>query len=281
MRIIAAVDTKSYSEEIMNDVARLAANTWSDLTLLGLQSGNTKPDEKLIQAMVRYRNRIFELCEDTGLYAAVSLTDLKETAPGRWEVSSRGRKEFAIVIRGGDARKEILAEASERDADLIIMGCTKGIDCIWEGEAYLPQKIARDASCSVLVIKSSKAPDQIIAFLDQTNISQESLEMVNQMVTVHNAGLKIVGLKTPKGVRGKGDVEKKMVEILKYYNEKNIGAWIKLVDSENVEEYVAQSTKEGMVALWMGKESLLSKIFSRGLIEKLISNTQSSVLLLR
>ncbi len=279
MRIIAAVDTKSYSDEIMDYVARLAANTWSDLTLLGIQSGNTKVEENLIQAIVRYRNTIFEHEEDAGLYAPVSMTELKETAKGRWEVSSRARKEFSVVIRGGDARKEILAEIAERNADLVILGCTKGIDCIWEGEAYLPQKIARDAPCSVLVIKSARKPDQIVAFLDQTNVSQESLEMINQMVTVNNAGLKIVGLKTPKGV--KGDVEKKMVEILKYYNEREIGAWIKLVDIENLEEYVAQSTREGMVALWMGKESILSKIFSRGLIEKLISNTQSSVLLLR
>ena len=279
MRIIAAVDTKSYSEEIIDEVAKLAANTWADLTLLGVQAGNKQPDEELVQAMVKFKERILSLMDEPSPYAPVSLTDLKETAPGRWQAASRGKKEFAITIRGGDARKEILAEAEEREADLIILGCTRGIDCIWEGEAHLPQKIARDAPCSVLVIKSSRTPSQIISFLDQTNVSQESLEMVNQMVTVNNAGLKIIGLKTTKGI--KGDIEKKMVEILKYYNEKNISAWIMLVENDKLEEYVAQSTKEGMVALWMGKESLLSKIFSRSLIEKLISNTQSSVLILR
>ncbi len=281
MRIIAAVDTKNYSEEIIEDVARLGGNTWADLTLLGIQAGNKHPDEGMIRALVNYRNRIFEELGDASPYESVALTDLQETAPGRWEASSRGKKEFSIVIRGGDARKEILAESEERGADLIMLGCTKGIDCIWEGEPNLPQKIARDASCSVLVVKSSKHPTQIVSFLDQVNVSQESLEMVNQMVTIHNAGLKIVGLKTPKGIVGKGDVEGKMVEILKYYNERNISAWIMLIDNEKLEEYVAQSTKEGMVALWMGKESLLGKIFARGLIEKLISNAQSSVLILR
>jgi len=279
MRIIAAVDTKSYSEEIIGEVAKLAANTWADLTLLGVQAGNKQPDEELINAMARFKEQILSSMDDPSPYVPLSLSDLKETAPGRWQVASRGRKEFAITIRGGDARKEILAEAEERGADLIMLGCTKGIDCLWEGEPNLPQKVARDAPCSALVIKSSKTPSQIVSFLDQTNVSQESLEMINQMVTVNNAGLKIVGLKTPKGV--KGDVEEKMVEILKYYNEKNISAWIMLVENDKFEEYVAQSTKEGMVALWMGKESLLSKIFSRNLIEKLISNTQSSVLILR
>ncbi len=281
MRIIAALDTKSYSEEIINEVAKLAANTWADLTLLGLQSGNKEPDQALVDAMARYKDHILSAMEEPSPYAELAVSDLKETGPGRWQVSSRGRKELSVTIRGGDARKEILAEAQEREADLIMLGCTRGIDCIWEGEPNLPQRVARDAACSVLVIKSSRTPSQIVSFLDQTSVSQESLEMVNQMVTVHGAGLKIVGLKTPKGVVGKGDVEKKMVEILKYYNEKNISAWIMMVDNDKLEEYVAQSTKEGMVALWMGKESLLSKIFSRGLIEKLISNTQSSVLILR
>ena len=281
MRIIAAVDAKSYSEEIIDEVAKLAANTWADLTLLGIQSGNKQPDEKLVQAMLKFKDKILASMDEPSPYAPVSISDLKETAAGRWQVASRGKKEFVITIRGGDARKEILAEAEERGANLIMLGCTRGIDCIWEGEPNLPQKVARDASCSVLVIKSSRTPSQIISFLDQTSVSQASLEMVNQMVTVNNAGLKIVGLKTPKGVMGKGDVEKKMVEILKYYNEKNISAWVMLVDSDKLEEYVAQSTREGMVALWMGKESLLSKIFSRSLIEKLISNTQSSVLILR
>ncbi len=281
MRIIAALDTKSYSEEIISEVAKLAANTWADLTLLGVQPGNKEPDQALVDAMARYKDYILSSMEEPSPYAQLAISDLKEIGPGRWQVSSRGRKELSVTIRGGDARKEILAEAQEREADLIMLGCTRGIDCIWEGEPNLPQRVARDAPCSVLVIKSSRTPSQIVSFLDQTSVSQESLEMVNQMVTVHDAGLKIVGLKTPKGVVGKGDVEKKMVEILKYYNEKNISAWIMMVDNDKLEEYVAQSTKEGMVALWMGKESLLSKIFSRGLIEKLISNTQSSVLILR
>jgi nucleotide-binding universal stress UspA family protein len=282
MRIVAAVDSKEYSKSIIDTVARIASNTWADLTILGIQSRGDAPDSGLVNALNGYKEQIFACAGADGPYAPVSFGDLAQDGSGGWSTSSDGRKNFRVVIRAGTASKIILEETGRSDADLLVMGCTGGMDCEWDGEVNLPQKVARNAECSVLVIKNSTSTEQVVSFLDQTNVSQESLEMINQLVTVNNAGLKIVGLNNPKkGVVGKGDVEGKMVEILKYYNERDIGAWIKLIDSSQLEEYVAQSTREGMVALWMGKESFLSKVFSTGLLDKLITYSQSSVLILR
>ena len=117
--------------------------------------------------------------------------------------------------------------------------------------------------------------------MDQAHVSQASLEMINQIVTLHEAELKIIGITGPKGKVGKGDVEAKIAEILKYYSDRQINAWIKLIRLDSLEEYVARASREGMIALWMGEKSLLSKIFSRDLVGKLVQYSQSSVLILR
>ncbi len=280
MRILAAMDNYSYSQEIIPDLARLASNTWSDITLLNVQRGK-ELDLEVEKTMMQYAKQFFSYLDgEISPYDPVK-GGFKETGTGAWENSSRGRKEFVLKIRSGDPDTEILKEAAEWECDLIVLGCTKGMGCEWNGILHLPHKVARDATCSVMVIKETRTPSQIISFLDQTNVSQESLELINQMVTLHKAGLKIVGLRGQKGVIGKGDVEGKMLEILNYYNEKQIRAWITFVEDTALEEYVARSTSEGMVALWMGKKSFLSRIFSKDLLEKLIDNTQSSVLILR
>jgi len=284
MRILIAVDTHSYSENIINDVQKLAANTWADLTLLGVQpnANAAGPDAKWTKILTEFHKNIIAYFHEENLpYGSASSDAMTEINKGVWEAVSSGRKKLTIRLRSGNAEHEILEQAKEDESDLIVLGCTKGLDCEWEGELLLPQKIAKKAECSVLAIKEQKPTNQITGFLDQTSVSQDSLELINQLVTLHDAGLKIVGLQGQKGTIGKEDVEKKMVDVLKYYNDRKISSWMKMVNLDNLEEYVAQATKEGIIALWVGKKSLLSQIFSRDLIGKLVNQTQSSVLILR
>jgi len=282
MRILIAVDRHSYSENIVPVVGRLIANTWADVTLVGVQARNDAPEKEWVDALFKYQKTILSHFGNEEMpYELASPSDMNQAGKGLWEVTTRGLKRFSIRLRSGDASKEILAQAREDKSDLIVIGCTKGLDCEWEGEVRLPQKIAKEAACSVLVIKEQKQPNQISSFLDQTNVSQESLELINQLVTLYDAGLKIIGLKDEKGTIGKEDVEKKMLEVLKYYNEKKISAWIKMVEIDNLEEYVAGAAAEGIVAIWVGKKSLISRIFSRDLVGKLVSQAQTSVLVLR
>jgi K+-sensing histidine kinase KdpD len=41
MRILVAVDQHPYSAHVVKDVAKLAGNTWADVTLLGVGSKTT------------------------------------------------------------------------------------------------------------------------------------------------------------------------------------------------------------------------------------------------
>ncbi|MCJ7538392.1 MAG: universal stress protein [Desulfobacterales bacterium] len=293
MRILVAVDQHPYSAHVVKDVAKLAGNTWADVTLLGIgpkmtnidspsnKSGKKNPLSKTLQNYRRSFLKHFEK-EESPYEKRTCKHEFIEVKRGIWEESyvCRGaRKDLKIVLRSGNPVKEILAQSHEDDSDLIVMGCDKDGDCQWEGTVNLPQKIANNAACSVLIIKEEKKIRKIACCLDQENISQKSIEMINQMVTLYQTELEIVGL--TDGSTLKPLVEKNLDAILKYYKARQIKSWIKLVDTTSLELFISLEARRSMMALWMGGQSILTKMFPRGKVNKLIQGSKSSVLLLR
>jgi nucleotide-binding universal stress UspA family protein len=293
MRILVAVDRHPYSAHVVKDVAKLAGNTWADVTLLGVgpkMTDMSKPSKKaekkhpLSEVLRNYRRNFLDHFEkaESPYEKRICNYEFVEVKKGVWEelyVCRGARKDLRIFLRSGNPVKEILAQSQEDDSDLIAMGCYKAEDCQWKGVVNLPQKVANNAACSVLVIKEEKKIRKIACCLDQENISQKSIEMINQMVTLYQTELEIVGL--TNGTALKPMVEKNLDAILKYYNARQIKAWIKLVDSGLLASFISQEARRSMMALWMGEHSLLSKMFPPGKVNKLIQGSESSVLLLR
>ena len=293
MRILLAVDQQPYSAHAVNDVAKLAGNTWADVTLLGVGPKATEIGRSTDRAEIKHplakklrnyrRNFLDHFEKEESPYEKRSCNyEFIEVKRDIWEelyVCRGGRKDLKIVLRPGNPVKEILAQSHEDDSDLIAMGCYKKGDCQWEGAINLPQKIANNASCSVLVIKEEKQIRKVVCCLDQENISQKSIEMINQMVTLYQTELEIVGL--TDGTALKPRVEKNLDAILKYYNARQIKAWIKLVSTASLESFISQEARRSMMALWMGGQSILAKMFPRKKVDKLIQGSESSVLLLR
>ena len=282
MKILVALDSKEYSRNILKDVARLAQNTLADLILLGVQDGGAKEPKKALAAtLIKYRNDVCSyFSEDEMPYGAVDSDEFLLTGRGEWQLASKGMKECTLKISTGSTAKQVMAAAEELQPDLVILGCSGKLGCEWDGEMNVPLRIAKDAPCSVLVIKQPKSAKQIVSILDHSIVSQDSLELINQMVTLHDTGLKIVGVNEKKS-GAQNEMETRMIDLLKYYNEREIGAWVKLIDSDDLNEYVTASSREGIVALWMGKESLLKKLFSLSMVDKLLETTKSSLLILR
>ena len=282
MKILVALDAKNYSRKILKDVARLAENTLADIVFLGVQESTNEPAKSLVNALLKYQHDVYSYFSPNELpYAEFSTNEWQERAKGDWSISSKGIKEFSLRIRTGSVAKQAITIATEMECDLVILGCSSKFGCEWDGEMNVPLRIAEDAPCSVLVIKQVNHTNQIVSILDQSVVNQDALEMVNQLVTLHDAGLKIVGVKEQKTDK-KDDIEKRMVELLRYYNDLEISAWVKLIDSKDVKDYVTNSTREAIVALWMGgKQSLIKKLFSRSMVDKLLENTKSSLLILR
>ena len=131
----------------------------------------------------------------------------------------------------------------------------------------------------MLVVKKEEKVRRIVCCLDHDRISQQSLEMINQMVTLHGARLTIVGLTEGEGLRM--NLEKKLDNILKYYLARNIEPWIELVEISSLDSFIAREARWGLMALWMGKKSILEKALPRGKVNKLIKGSESSVMILR
>jgi nucleotide-binding universal stress UspA family protein len=293
MRILVAVDQHPYSAHVVKDVAKLAGNTWSDITLLGVgpkttdigrSTNHTKIKHPLAEKLRSYRRNFLDhFSKEDSPYEKRSFNyEFVEINRGIWEelyICRGGRKDLKIMLRSGNPVKEILTQSHEDDSDLIAMGCSKKGDCQWRDTINLPQKVANSATCSVLVVKQEKQIRKIVCCLDQENISQGSIEMINQMVTLYQTELEIVGL--TDGTAVKPMVEKNLDAILKYYNARQIKAWIKLVDIASLPSFISQEASRSMMALWMGGQSILTKMFPKGKVDKLIQGSESSILLLR
>ncbi len=283
MKILVTLDTKEYSQKIIKDVARLANNTLADIVLLAVQEQSREVSRELTAALLKYRQDLYSYFAPEELpYGDNGEDRWEQQGKGDWTLTARGMKQCVLRIRAGSSVSRLaVTTAREMECDLVVLGCSGEAGCEWDGEMNVPLRIAEDSSCPVLIIKNRTRVNQIVSILDQSVVSQEALEMVNQLVTVHGAGLKIIGVcKSKESDRDR--LEQRMVELLRYYNDRSIDAWVKLIDTDDVREYVTRWSQEGIVALWMGgKQSLIRKLFGRSMIDRLLESTRSSLLILR
>jgi nucleotide-binding universal stress UspA family protein len=298
MRILAAVDRHPYSALAIAEAAKLAKNTWANVTLLGVDAkslprgersagnhtGSDMAHHPLIETLRHYREEFLKYFKGgDSPYAGQEFDyEVVEMKKGIWEelrVCRAGKKDLRVRMRLGNPLKEILSESLEKESDLIVLGCDKEKKCVWERAGNIPEKVANEAGCSVMVVKGEKKIRQVVCCLDHAQVSQASLELISQMVTLHQATLDIVGLTEKESL--KAEVERKMDWILKYYAARQIKPWIKLVDENHLEAFVSQEARRSLVALWMGEKSALGRIFPRGKVEKLVKAAASSILILR
>jgi len=267
MRILFAADDQSYSANALPQVARLGENTWADITLLGL-SDQLKDMEETLGV---YRKNLLDYCDP----------ELSPYRNFRSENSDKTgvQKQVISRIRQGNPARQILEEVREKGYDLLTIGCSVRTNHAWKNVGDVPLKVARDAACSVLVIKEDKKINKVLCCLDHDNISQKSLEMVNQMITLFNADLDIVVLSGEEKIEKK--IEKKLSWLINYYSARNIFPRIELVKLACLEKFISRQARWGLMAMWMGKKSILERVFPSSKVSRLLKANDSSVLLLR
>ncbi|MGQ9653122.1 MAG: universal stress protein [Thermodesulfobacteriota bacterium] len=286
MRILFAGDEHPYSAYALEETARLAMNTWADVILLGVSSSVPAPvgGEAVNEAMHEYRNKFLKHVGDKESPYVLSRW-LYEWVPRRqnvWEemlVCRGAKKDLQVRVRVGMVASEILAEARDQETDLIVLGCGQGGQCLWEESSPVPQKVVSEAECSVLVVKEQQSFSRILACLDQSYISQDSLEMMNQMATIHGAELELVGLTQEGGL--KKDVYRRLIEIGDYYEDRQLNVGTRLAEVSEFESFIARELKEDLLALWMGKRSLLDRFFPREWVGRFVAKCRTSVLVMR
>ncbi len=280
MKMLVVVDREQYSEVAAQEAAGLAVNTWADVVLCGLQERGDALDEGLAAAVIAYRQKF--VGEDSP-YGTGEAGGLRPAGNGRWELAAEGaaaRKRLQAEVRAGGFRETVLRLVEEKQIDLVILGAGGEDVPQWGGDPHLPRKIAAAAPCSVLVVKKEpRASQTVTCCLDHDQVSQESLELVTQFVTLRQAVLEIVGLAGAKGLQDK--VEKAMNAILRYYTRQGVQARVRVVVAEELASFAAQAAEHGLVALWYGKQSLFKKVFSVDRLEQLVASAGHSVLVLK
>jgi len=294
MQILVAVDQHPYSNQAVDEAARLAANTWAHVSLMGVRQNGGPPaaksldhavnDATMTDMLFEQRKRFLSHFDPNACPYLQAGATVGPSEAGIWENeisadSFASAKTLTIQLRVGNTGKEILAEAREAESDLIVMGCDSTCGCGWAQDGDLPRKISMDAPCCVLVVKHKANVKRILCCLDHDHVSQASLEMLNQMVTLFDAQLVIIGLADSQHL--KSEVAAKMERILSYYQARNIDPWFELVDPASLDTFIASESRWGLMALWMGKSSILGKIFPRSRVDKLIRGGDASVLILR
>lgn len=282
MRILFAADEHRYSADALPQVARLGENTWADIILLGIKSNGAPSPSDASGAKVittthiddklgAYHKKLLACFDpETSPYQQTGSDDSSETTI---------HKQIITRVRAGSPSREILGEAKDAECDLIVIGCSTQEGYTWQEAGDIPLKVARDAACSVLVIKEDKKINKVLCCLDHDNISQESLEMVSQMITLFHADLDIVVLTDGEDVQEK--IETKLSWLIDYYSARAIFPCIELVRLKSLETFVSQQARWGLMAMWMGKKSILERVFPSNKVSRLLKANESSVLLLR
>ena len=283
MKIIVAVDSNPYSGHVAHEVGKLAVNTWADITIIGVLSpteDTTVARETLKEQLVKYRRIILDsYTSDSCPYNRDAVEQWEQTEDGYSTArTGGGLKQLQLLIAKGSAAQEILLYNQRSESDLIVISCDKDLGCSWQS-GKVPMKVATEASCSVLVVKETKEPEQVVCCLDHDHVTQYSLEMINQLVTLYGAELKIVGISDSDSL--KENIEQKMQQLLEYYNNIKLTPWLEVVDGATMPSFISMESQKNLVALWVGPTSFLNRFFPKKRISSFISDSPSSVLLLR
>ena len=73
----------------------------------------------------------------------------------------------------------------------------------------------------------------------------------------------------------------RLIEIGDYYSDREVEIKTRLTEVSDLEQFISGDVQEDLLALWMGKKSLLSRFFARDWIGRFVSKCQTSVLVMR
>ncbi len=99
------------------------------------------------------------------------------------------------------------------------------------------------------------------------------------MVFINKAKLNLVGLTRDQAI--KIDVNKELWRIQDYYLSHDIETHVQLQEISNLETFLAKEATPDLLALWIGKRSLIKKILPEDWAGRLVSTSPCSVLVLR
>lgn len=288
MKLLVAVDENPYSRYAVGQAARLAANTWADVVMLAVEKSRAYLDEDDLDqehahpktlTLKRYlADFLGSVGPEADIYGPGRDVPFGRRDGDVLEADASGRKGMVLRVRSGNPAKAIAAEARASGSDLVILGSSQH-EGGWGRGSDVPGRVADAADCPVFVLRENVVPSKVACCLDHANVTQESLELINQCVTLYGAELEVVGVLR----RGelKEDVEAKMGEVLGYYLDRDVRALVRVVGEDSLESFIESGGREDLMALWLTRKSPLQKLLPGHRVASLVNHASASILVLR
>lgn len=274
MNILVVVENVGFNRKLAQEVGRLAVNTWANVTLLGYLPQFVKEESRKLQEnIIKYREEVLS-CFSAGAHPYSR----------RWsEKWQKKNQSLALPMESGQKSLDLIIVKIVDNLDIVSFLRNKPVDLLVLGDPsdYQSPVIAgvMKVAGSLLVIKGMEDPHQVVCCLDHDQIRHSSLEIINQLVTLYNTELKIVGF--TNGGQNQKKIEACLQDLLSYYSNLKVTPWFELVDASIKAQFLVKESHKNLVALGFEKESSYSgSLLSREEIT-FLREAESSVLLLQ
>jgi nucleotide-binding universal stress UspA family protein len=139
----------------------------------------------------------------------------------------------AFIVREGQLSKKILKLASEKSADLILVGKKTSIN----GSGVITQRLARRASCSLLIVPENSLPKikKILVPSDFSDYSKDALEEAIEITEKNDGKSEIICqnvFSVPSGYNFTGKSYEEFSEIMLMHAKVNYKKFIRKIDTK-------------------------------------------------
>jgi nucleotide-binding universal stress UspA family protein len=205
--------------------------------------------------------------------------------------------EFSFVVKEGQLSKKILKLAHEKSADMIIVGRKVTLP----GTGVISQRLARRASCSLLIIPEKSEPnmDKLLVPSDFSDYSKDALEEAVLIVEKYGGKAEIICqnvFTVPSGYHFTGKSYEEFTSIMLMHAEINFKKFLRNIDTKNikitpiytqdddddpVEEIIAKAKEINADAIIIGAKgrTAATALFIGSMAERLIQLNESFPLL--
>ncbi|MGY6558262.1 MAG: universal stress protein [Nitritalea sp.] len=143
---------------------------------------------------------------------------------------------ISFIVKDGQLSKKILKLAHEKSADMILVGRKTTL----HGTGVISQRLARRASCSLLIIPEGSQPkmDRILVPSDFSDYSRDAMEEAIMIAARYGDAAHITCqnvFTVPSGYHFTGKSYQEFSEIMRMHAEINFKKFIKKIDTKGIQ----------------------------------------------
>lgn len=144
--------------------------------------------------------------------------------------------EFSYVVKEGQLSKKVLKLAHEKSADMILVGRKVNLP----GTGVISQRLARRASCSLLIIPENSVPkiNRLLVPSDFSDYSKDAMEEAILIAEKYGKKTEIVCqnvFTVPSGYHFTGKSYEEFTSIMQMHAEINFRKFIRKIDIKNIQ----------------------------------------------